>query len=142
VNGSSSRPRLKTKNKGDNSKTEGIEASEIEHRKSPGECLRCAWPSDRKGNHRVKDCMRPIKLDKGTANYPKAKEYQKMKIAGIELDSEEEDCSDSESSESSDDDSSSSEEEDLECEYFEEEEETLQEEEEEGNWWDSPEDSD
>ena len=43
----------------------------------------------------VKDCQRPIKLDKGTASFPKAKEYQKKKIAGMELpsdvDSEDED---------------------------------------------------
>jgi hypothetical protein len=37
------------------------------------------------------DCIRPIKLDKGTASYPKAKEYQKMNVAGIELASEEDD---------------------------------------------------
>jgi len=38
------------------SKTEGIDSSEISRRKAAGECLRCAWPSDRKGNHRVRDC--------------------------------------------------------------------------------------
>jgi len=66
-------------------KTEGIDLSEISRRKAAGDCLRCAWPSDRKGTHMVKDCQRPIKLDKGTASFPKAKEYQKMKVAGIEL---------------------------------------------------------
>jgi hypothetical protein len=55
-------------------KTEGINLTEIERRKSAGECLRCAWPADRKGAHRVKDCVRLIKLDKGTASYPKDKE--------------------------------------------------------------------
>jgi hypothetical protein len=85
-------------------KTERIEYSELEQRKATGECLRCAWPSDRKGNNRVKDCIWPIKLDKGTANYPKAKESQRMKVARMELSSEEEDSSSSEdsSSESSD----------------------------------------
>jgi hypothetical protein len=60
-----------------NTKTEGIEGTEINRRKSAGECLRCAWPSDRKGCHQVKDCIRPIKLDTGTAGYPAKKVYQK-----------------------------------------------------------------
>ena len=60
----------------DFSKTEGIDPSELSRRKAAEECLRCAWPSDRKGNHRVKDCRRKIKLDKGMANFPKAKVYQ------------------------------------------------------------------
>jgi len=72
----------------DYSKTEGIDPWELGRRKAAGECLRCAWPSDRQGNHRVKDSKRQIKLDKGTANFPKAKDYQKMKIAGIELSSD------------------------------------------------------
>ena len=54
-------------------KTEGIDLHEINRRKSAEQCLRCAWPADRKGSHRVKNCVRPIKLDKGTANYPQAK---------------------------------------------------------------------
>jgi len=29
-----------------------------------------------KGNHRVKNCVRRIKLDKGTAIFPKDKNYQ------------------------------------------------------------------
>lgn len=49
--------------KKDSSKTEGIEPSEIERWKVEGECLWCAWPSDRNGTHRVKDCIWPIKLD-------------------------------------------------------------------------------
>jgi len=53
--------------KRDNSQTEGIDSSELQRRRSAGECLRCAWPSDRKGTHRVADCKRPIKLDQGKA---------------------------------------------------------------------------
>jgi len=60
------------------SKLGGIDEEEIQRRKAEGECLRCAWPSDRKGTHRVKDCLRPIKLDKGTAGYPKAKELEEL----------------------------------------------------------------
>ena len=70
----------------DYSKKEGIEVGEIERRKAAGECLRCAWPADRKGTHQVKDCIRPIKLDTGTAAYSKVKGYQKP--VGPEADSE------------------------------------------------------
>jgi hypothetical protein len=52
---------------------QGIEEEEIRRRRLVGECLRCAWPSDRKGSHRYKDCRRPIKLDKGTAIHLKEK---------------------------------------------------------------------
>jgi len=62
--------------------------------------VRCPWPSDRKGSHRVKDCRRPIKLDKGTGSFPKAKEYQKMKVAGIEFPNDDSEISESESSNS------------------------------------------
>jgi len=43
-------------------------------RRETGECLRCAWPSDRKGSHWVADCRRPIKLNKGTVSFAKGKE--------------------------------------------------------------------
>jgi len=59
----------------EHSNTEGIELDKIQRRKSSGECLHCTWPSDRKGSHRVKDCKRPIKLDKETARYPTEKSY-------------------------------------------------------------------
>jgi len=65
------------KQKDCNSKTERIDDSEIKRRKAAGECLRCAWPSDRKGIHRVKDCVRQIKLDKGTAIIPKGRNFQR-----------------------------------------------------------------
>jgi hypothetical protein len=137
--------RYQKKSRQDNSKTKGIEDSEIERRNSARECLRCTWPADRKRNHRVKDCIRPIKLDKGTASYPKAKEYQKMKIDGLESDSEE-DSSYSEDNESSDcrseeEESSESEHKESEGEYLDEAAEEQRKEEEERNWWDSPSDS-
>jgi len=53
--------------------TEEIELDTISRRKSAGQGLHCAWPSKRKGSHWVKDCIRPIKLDKGTIKYPQAK---------------------------------------------------------------------
>jgi len=51
----------------DFSKTEWIKESEIQRRKAAGECLRCAWPPGDKWIHMVKDSIRLIKLDKGTA---------------------------------------------------------------------------
>jgi hypothetical protein len=57
-------------------KTAGIDEAEIKRRKENGECLRCAWPTNRKGTHRVKDCRPPIKLNKGTASFARAKSYQ------------------------------------------------------------------
>jgi hypothetical protein len=56
--------------------TAAIDKVEINRRRGNDECLRCAWPSDSKGTHRVKDCRRPIKLNKGTASFSKAKSYQ------------------------------------------------------------------
>jgi hypothetical protein len=87
----------------DYSKTEGINEAEIQTRKGKGECLRRAWPVDRKGTHRGKDCIRPIKLDTGTADYPKAKEYQKIKQLNQQPSVEEVSTEASSSEESSDD---------------------------------------
>ena len=130
----------------DFTKTEGIDPSEISRRKASGECLRCAWPSDRKGTHKVKDCQRPIKLNKGTASFPKPKDYQRMKVAGIELNNDDSEGSESDetsdnSPDSSSDESESSEESEREC-LDNLEGELEQEPQEEGNWWDSPEGSD
>jgi len=66
------------------SKTRGINDSEISRRKAAGECLRCAWPCDRKGGHRVKDCRRQIKLEKGTAPYLKGKSNQRPVVPSEE----------------------------------------------------------
>jgi hypothetical protein len=82
------------KNKRDSSgpnNLEGISEKELTRRRKDKECLRCAWPSDRKGKHYSRDCRRPIKTDEGTASFPKAKEYQKMRIGALELESGEED---------------------------------------------------
>jgi hypothetical protein len=64
----------------ENLKSEGISDIEIQRRIREGECLHCAWPSKRKAAHKVKDCIRPIKLDKSTASYPKEKAYKQAKI--------------------------------------------------------------
>jgi len=65
------------KEKDCNSKIEGIDDSEVKRRKAAGVCLRCAWPSDRKGIHRVKDCVRQVTLDKGTDIIPQGRNYQR-----------------------------------------------------------------
>jgi len=70
---------------------EGISEKELSRRRKDKECLRCAWPSDRKGKHFSRDCRRPIKTDEGTASFPKAKEYQKMRIGALELEIGEDD---------------------------------------------------
>jgi len=85
------------RNPEDYSPIRGIDKGEISTRKAVGECLRCAWPSDGKGNHRVKNCHRQIKLDKGTANFPKAKDYQRVDLQEI-VESRDRDSSTSESS--------------------------------------------
>lgn len=58
-------------------KTEAIECSEIERRKVSGKCLRCAWPKEWTEIHRIEDCIRPMKLDKGTGSYLKMGKYLK-----------------------------------------------------------------
>jgi len=130
----------KNRSEKDYNKTEGIDPMELSRRKAAGECLRCAWPVDRRGTHKVKDCQTPIKLDNGTASIPKANDYRKMKIAGVELSNGESDSENSEDSESSD---SSEDSESSEGECLDESEKELEPElQEEGNWWDSPEGSD
>jgi len=64
-----------------NSKIEGIDLSEMKRRKAADECLRCAWPSDRKGNHYVKDCRQRIKTAKGTAIFAKGNNYQRPVVS-------------------------------------------------------------
>jgi hypothetical protein len=80
-----------SKNKERSNELEGISEKELSRRRKDKECLKCAWPSDRKGKHFSRDCRRPIKLDEGTASFPKAKEYQKMRIGALELENGEED---------------------------------------------------
>jgi len=61
------------------SRVVGIDKDELRRRRLAGECLRCAWPSDRKGHHQVVNCRRPIKLDKGTTSFPENKQHRKLK---------------------------------------------------------------
>jgi len=50
---------------------EGIDSNELRRRKAAGECQHCAWPQNRKGNHKTLDCLRWEKLEKGTESSPK-----------------------------------------------------------------------
>jgi hypothetical protein len=100
---SKKRLRRKDQFKKDTSRTAGIDEAEIRRRWKTGECLRCAWPSDRKGSHRVADCRRPIKLDKGEASHPKAKGFPKTKQARQQIPDDGKSSEPSSSEESSDD---------------------------------------
>jgi len=69
------------------SKTDGIDDCEISRRNAAGERLRCAWPFDKKGSHQVKDCIRGIELDKGTATFPEKRNHRKSIEENISTDS-------------------------------------------------------
>jgi hypothetical protein len=85
-------------------KINGISDNEIKRRKEIDECLHCAWPSDRKGNHQVKDCIRPIKIAKGTVAFPKERNHQQAEQR-YQQPTVEEASSEGNSSEESSDDS-------------------------------------
>ena len=130
--------------------TDGIEKSELDRRKAAGECQRCAWPGDRKGAHKTMDCFRWARKEIGTAPFPKAKDYQKLKVGAYDQESEvdlyttDEDSEDSDDSDDSEDSQGSDASEDKQ-EYLDEQEEEeieeKEEEEKERNWWDSDDES-
>jgi len=64
---------------------EGIPQEELTRRRNTKECMRCTWPTDRRGSHKTMDSYRPVKTDTGTVPFPKAKEYQTMKIGACDL---------------------------------------------------------
>jgi len=70
---------------------DGIPQEELNRRRSEKECMRCAWRADGKRSHKTMDCYRPLKTEEGTASFPKAKEYQKMKIGACELQEDKQD---------------------------------------------------
>jgi len=111
-------------------------------RRKEKECLRCAWPADRKGKHNTKDCFRQIKLDKGTADFPKAKADQKMRLGAVEIESGAEELYDVESESEELRDTASEQEESLEwsssSSSSSSDNDTSDDSSEmEGNWWDS-----
>jgi hypothetical protein len=63
---------------------EGVPKNEIDRRRAAKECLRCAWPSDRKGAHGTMKCFQSIKVTNGTADFGKPKTYQKLKVGGFD----------------------------------------------------------
>jgi hypothetical protein len=140
--------KFKTRNKSNKTyaeQTEGIDKSELDRRKAAGECQRCAWPGDRKGAHKTMDCVRWTKKDVGTASFPKAKEYQKLKIGAYNQDSESEidlyttddsDSSNEERPEDEEEESPEEEEEEIQEKFSEEESENEETVSPERNWWD------
>jgi hypothetical protein len=65
-------------------KTNGRDLSMIGRMKTSGECLSCAGPPERKGAHKFKDCIRPIKLDNGTASFPATKVNFQQPLSELE----------------------------------------------------------
>jgi hypothetical protein len=47
--------------------------------------------ADRKGSYTTMETYRPIRTEAGTATFPNAKEYQKMKAGGCELQEDQQD---------------------------------------------------
>ena len=63
---------------------EGVPTNEIKRRREAKECLRCAWPSDRKGAHSTMKCFQSVKVTNGTADFGKPRTYQKLKVGGFD----------------------------------------------------------
>jgi hypothetical protein len=63
---------------------EGVPKSEIGRRREAKKCLRCAWPSDRKGAHGTMKCFQKVKVTSGTADFVKPRTYQKLKVGGFD----------------------------------------------------------
>jgi hypothetical protein len=92
------------------SQTEGIPQAEMDRRRKARQCMQCAWPADRKRNHKTMDCYTPLKVDAGTANFPMAKEYQKLRVGAYELEEDQKDlCTEGSDSEELRDSASESE---------------------------------
>jgi hypothetical protein len=63
---------------------EGVPKSEIGRRREAKECLRCTWPSDRKGAHGTMKCFQEVKDTSGMADFVKPRTYQKLKVGGFD----------------------------------------------------------
>jgi hypothetical protein len=71
--------------------TNGVPQAELDRRKKERECMRGAWPADRKGNHKMMDSFIPVKSEAGTVNLPKQKQYQKLRVGEYELEEDQRD---------------------------------------------------
>jgi len=113
--------------------TDGISQDEHNQWKQATECMRCAWPADRKGNHKTMDCCRPDETDTGTGDFPNAKQYQKWRVGacGLEEDQMDPYTEESESKELRDTPSGSSEE----SESSESADQSAESSERMANWW-------
>jgi hypothetical protein len=70
---------------------EGIPQEELCKKKMALECMRHAWLADWKGNRKTMDYDRLAKSDLGTVNFPKANEYQKLRVGAYELEEHQKD---------------------------------------------------
>jgi hypothetical protein len=61
---------------------QGVPPEEEKRRRAAKECIRCAWPSGRKGAHGTMKCFQAVKVTSGTADFPKG--YQKLKVGGFD----------------------------------------------------------
>jgi Zn-finger protein len=41
--------------------TETVQQDELNRRKKVRECMKCTWPADRNGNHKIMECFQPVK---------------------------------------------------------------------------------
>jgi len=55
--------------KNHHTETEGIDTSELKHRKTAAESQQCAWPQDRNGGHKILDSFRSKQIQEGTAPF-------------------------------------------------------------------------
>jgi hypothetical protein len=63
---------------------EGVPKNEIGRRREATECLRCAWPLDRKGAHGTMKCFQEVKVTSRMADFVKTRTYQKLTVGGFD----------------------------------------------------------
>jgi hypothetical protein len=67
---------------------------ELNRKKKARECMRGAWPPDRKGNHQLVGCYGIVKTNTETVNVPKPKEYLKLQEVAYKLEEDQKDLID------------------------------------------------
>jgi hypothetical protein len=53
-----------------------------------GECQGCHWTGNRKGSNKTMNCFGWPRIEVGTAPFPKAEEYQKLKVGAYDQEEE------------------------------------------------------
>lgn len=69
--------------------TEGIDKAELDQRKAAQESQPRAGPAHHKAAHQTMDCYRWKSIEQGTAPFPNAEEYQRIKIGADEAEESE-----------------------------------------------------